>query len=308
MSFRKRNKDKKKDLQKQTEKSQKNKDQKGIFLKYYKTPEGLGEWRPKEGNHIFDVVPFNAGKNHPQVVAKEIKEGTLVYKVEVWVHQNIGSKKEPIVCPYNTFGRDCPICAYVNANYLPKDEWQKVAAKRRVIYLVWVHSDAELEKKGVILWETSHHNAEKKFLDAAKNPRTGGSIIFSDVDEGQSLYFEIKGTKMNQEWSAHKCIPRDGDGTLPDKILDQMGEDFHLEDIIDLHPTVEYIEQAFTGQRIAIGKVLDNEPSETNEDNSGDDVPFEDGEEKESLSPKKDKKDKKDKKKKKDNNKIKRRN
>lgn len=283
-SFRKRNKGRKKDLKKQTEQSQKNKDQKGVFLKYFKVPDGIEEWRPKEGEHIFDVVPFNVGGNHPK-----LKPDTKTYFLEVYVHQNIGGKKEPIVCPYHTYGDDCPICAYINANFIDdKDEWSKIAAKRRVMYLVWVHSDVELEKKGVMLWETSHFNAESKFLDAAKNPRTGGSIVFADEDEGQSLFFEIKGKGKNQEWSAHKCIPREGDSALPDKILDKS---FSLDEIVTYktEKDFDYIDEAFSGQRTRL-EGLEPKDKEDEGDKTGNDVPFEG--DKESLG-KKGKKDKK---------------
>lgn len=250
MSFRKKAKKHKEDLQSRHEEAIESKDETGsgeygtIFLKD-EVPEGIEFWRPEYGEHLIDIIPFFSGKNNPRVEA-----GRMAYVIDVWVHR---STNPPFVCQVKNFKLNDPICEYIRKNRLPTPEWKKVAPKRRTVYLVWVHDTLEEEAKGLQVWEVAHFFFEKNVDAIAKNPKGGAPVIFSDPDKGKSIAFEItksgtykdeQGTdRDSQDWLGHRFIDRDE--SIPDEILDQS---FPLDDIIDMHPDEEKMSAAFYGE------------------------------------------------------------
>lgn len=208
-------------------------------------PEGVEFWRCREGDHEIDIIPFEAGPNMPfddrnQPISEE---GDLDYVIDLFVHQNVGNMKKPYVCPYENFGKPCPICEFIKANRLEKDDWMKLVAKHRVIYLVWVHDTREEEKKGVQIFEAAHFFMEEKIEEIAKLPRGGGYLNFSDPDDGKSLAWKRKGSgKENTSYIGHRF--NDRERQIPDRILDQS---FPLDSVIVMHPSYEEIEKEFRG-------------------------------------------------------------
>jgi hypothetical protein len=216
-----------------------------IFVKS-KIPAGIEFFRCKEGEHIVDILPWEAGPDMPVDETGEnpiTEEGDYDYVLDLFVHQNVGSMNQPFVCPWENFRKPCPICEYIKANRLPKEEWSQKRAKRRSIYLIWNRINSEEEKKGVQIFDSAHFFMEEKLEEIAKLPRGGGYITFSDPDEGKSVCWTRKGSgKENTSYIGHKFL--DSESRIPDWVLDQT---FSLDKVIEMHPTYEEIDAAFNG-------------------------------------------------------------
>lgn len=277
MSFRDKFKNKKGSLGKQHVTQNKNKDSKSripsIILKD-QLPAGVEVWQCKEGDHLIDIIPWPAGPDMPlgDDGSPVIEEGELSYVLDLRVHQNVGSMKVPYVCPYENFGEPCPICEFIKENDLDTEDWKQLSAKRRVVYLIWVHNSRETEKKGIQIWEISHYSMEEKLNAIAALPKGGGAISFSDHDDGKTIAFTRKGSgAKNTQYLGHRFIDREG--KIPDKLLDLS---FSVDQVIKMRPTYEEIEEAFKGQKLKFSSKEDaeNAGSAFKGHDMGDDVPY----------------------------------
>jgi hypothetical protein len=239
-------------------------------------PEGVEFWRCREGQHIVDIVPFEAGPNMPfdERLQPITEEGDLDYVLDLFVHTNVGNMKKPFVCPYENFGKPCPICEFIKgAGRLDKEDWKKLAVKHRVVYLLWVHDSREEEKKGIQVFEASHFFMEEKIEEIAKLPRGGGYENFSHPDKGKSLAWTRKGSGMeNTQYLGHRFIEREA--PLPNRILDMT---FPLDSIINMHPEYEEIEREFRGTLKSMN-LLESDDDDVNDDDAPfpDDIPDDD--------------------------------
>lgn len=211
-----------------------------------KIPPGIGFFSCKEGTHVVDILPWAVGKNMPfdENDQPVTEKGNLDYVLDIWVHQNVGPTSKPFVCPYENFGLPCPICEYIKANRLPKEEWSKKRAKRRSIYLIWDHTTAEEEKKGVQIFDAAFFFMEEKLAEIAKNPEDGGYESFSDYETGKSVAWTRKGSgQENTQYLGHRFIERKK--KIPDRILDKT---FALDMVVKMHPSYEDIAKEFGSQ------------------------------------------------------------
>ena len=215
------------DLQKRTSESYSSKDFSGKYKDFLKEkPRPI--FKPKEGDHIIDIIPFLAGSNHPKV-----KEGEPCYNVDLFVHMNVGVNEDQIVCPSQTFGKPCPVCErkkYLQSIGEYDDDKNPLYASRRVLYYVVVYDDAKEEAKGVQIWHASHHLAEKQFVALSKNKRDGGYRSFSDPDTGKSIEFSIEGKGRGTTYTGVQLVDRDE--PISDDILDQC--EVPLDEIIEV--------------------------------------------------------------------------
>lgn len=255
-SFRDICKEQKEDLVKRHQESIDRKDEGrgGTIFIPEKIPEGVTLWRQQKAEHIFDIIPYLAGSQHPKD-----PEGKVSYVVDVYVHRGVGAMNEQFVCPAYNFKKPCPMCEYITRENLTKEQWRKVRPVRYVAYLIWVHDTPEEEKKGIQLLYCPHFFMEEKLDAQAKMPRGGAPIAFADPDNGKSVFFEIKGKGSFEDaegnkreslaWEGHKLIDRTE--PIPDEILDQS---FPLDSIIKIHPSYDEIYQAFYGEEYKKGE------------------------------------------------------
>lgn len=226
-------------------------------------PEGINFFSCKEGQHIVDILPWEAGADMPldEQGVPVTEENEFDYVLDLYVHQNVGKMQQPFVCPFENFGLPCPICEYIKANRLPKKEWNKKRAKRRSIYLLWDRTTPEEEKKGVQIFDAAHFFMEEKILEIALQPRGGGYEVFSEPDTGKSVCWTRKGSGAeNTNYLGHRFIDRES--PIPDRILDQT---FSLDSVINMHPSYDVMKKEF-GPQAGVAE----EPEETPFD---DDVP-----------------------------------
>ncbi len=195
-----------------------------LSSRYFKPDSELPLFAPKptkETPYIIDIIPYIAGSNYPVLDrSKIIKQGDYVYRLEILVHQNIGPRKEWIVCPTANYGKPCPICEEIDIRIANGEEWddyKDIAPKRRCAYNVIVY-DGKNDNR-IQIWEVSHKYSEKPIRLQAKSPRTGGIEPFSDPDVGKSISFEV----ANDEYKTiqgHKLLAREY--VIPDEILSQV--------------------------------------------------------------------------------------
>jgi len=214
-----------------------------IYLKS-NIPPGVNFFRDKEGSHIIDILPWEVGTNMPldETGSPVTDKGDFDYVLDLAVHQNVGKGGVPFVCPYVNFNKPCPICEYLNGpEKLPKDQWSKIRAKRRSIYLIWNRTSPEEEKKGVQIYDVAYFFMEEKLKEIATLPKGGGKIFFSDPDEGKSVCWTRKGTGIeNTQYIGHRFLDRESG--IPDSILEKT---FSLDSVINMHPTYEEISIAW---------------------------------------------------------------
>lgn len=168
MGFRKNNKDRRKELAKRVQESI---EDTGGFstivnlekAKQLSTNDALKSWRMKEGEHIIDIIPFIAGENHPKTEPDE-----FAYNVGFWAHYNVGPSNDTYACPIKTWGKGtklrCPICEYIskmNLKETDEDLYDKIKARRRTAYLVWVHDTDADEDAGIQTLDVAHFFLEE---------------------------------------------------------------------------------------------------------------------------------------------------
>lgn len=192
----------------------------GGFKNFLDT-EKIGDmefWRPEKKQHLFDIVPYNAGPNDLHA-----KEGDPQYVCEAWVHSRVGPKNDRFLCLREHFGEPCPICEdYVNRAEDGEDtkKLSGLIPSRRCLYNVHVLDSREDMRKGVQLLEVSYHYLEKQLMALAKEPVRPGSkgieptIIFSSPSKrGKSIKVTV----------GEKSVPIDD---TPTKIPDWTGHAF----------------------------------------------------------------------------------
>lgn len=260
MNFRERAKQAREDLVKAQSESLKSKDDKSggfgsIFDKMLIPEDRQLFLSIKEGDHVIDIIPWFAGPNHPNV-----GDGKLTYLVDYWAHYNVGPMNDVVGCNQYMYRKPCPICEYINKQRLPKEEYTNVKAKRRCAYLVWNHNNMEEERKGIQIMDLAHFCMEANLVVIASNPKGGGSVIFSDPDNGKTLVFTRKGTgQFDTKYLGHRFMDRDA--PIPDFILDQV---FQLENCMNLTPDYDELKEKFSGGNMGKKAVV--------EENSPDDV------------------------------------
>ena len=211
--------------------------------RYFNAEGDLPLWSPKptkETPYIIDILPFQAGENYPILDKRNpIKSGTWVYRLEALVHQNIGPRKEWVICPAVNYGLPCPICEEISERQANGEEYEtysNIANKRRCAYNVIVYNDKDEDI--VQIWEVSYKYSEKQIRLQAKSPRTGGIEPFADPDVGKSISFEVANDTY-RTIQGHKLVARDY--TISDEILSKV---YKLDEEIVLM-TYEEIDKIF---------------------------------------------------------------
>ena len=80
---------------------------KGLGKNIIKGGMDIPLWKPGDGAHIIDIIPYPAGKHDP-----DLKEGEDNYTFEYYVHNNVGPNDQWYLCPAQTYGEPCPVCEH----------------------------------------------------------------------------------------------------------------------------------------------------------------------------------------------------
>lgn len=247
------------ELQKRTEESYKRKDEYGPTFTYFKKDlTDVDFWRPKEGVHLFDIVPSFAGPNWPQDShGVKLQEGKPVYVLDIQVHQNVGPNDAQFVCLARNFGQPCPVCEHQaelkkEIDY-DQDMIKALYPKRRNVYNVICYDNQEEEDKGVQVFEIAHFFMEAKLTPLAMDARTKALIPYAHYEKGKTVQFEAKkktytiGERAIQglDYVGHKFVDRNysliepyDDGTT---VLDDA---YTLDDLIYI-PSYDEVYKAY---------------------------------------------------------------
>ena len=153
----------------------------------------LEKFKPHLGENRIDIIPFNAGKNHPFVVSGQCQEGDTVYSLDYYVHKGIGPAKQDFVC-LKQYGQRCPLCeeSYRLYKAATSDEEKKAATairnKRRCIYIVH-----DLIDNKIGYYDVAWFSFEKLVNSRASirnDPVTGAPINPFDWENGKTIFFK----------------------------------------------------------------------------------------------------------------------
>jgi len=210
-------------------------------------PEKMEIWKPETGEHVFDIIPWLAGKKHPYE-----QEDKLCWVLCLWIYQNVGAMRDQFVSPSIMWRKPDPVAEYMASRRLPEDEYKKRKAKHRAFYLVWVHDTPEEEKKGVQLWEIAHWFIVNQLKEASEIPMEGGVIPYMDPEEGSQIFIKSyadgsftdgEGKKRDSiKYTNPKFVERKS--PIPDSILEQ---GCSIDNLIDTDPSYEVIYKSFYG-------------------------------------------------------------
>ena len=243
-------------LLKRTEESYASKETSGKYGNIFRAGVKLPLWKPKEGDHLFNVIPYIVGEYDPK-----LKEGEVAYVLDIWVHTNVGVNEDSYVCPARNYGRPCPICERQKemrlAGTFSDDEIKALNPKRRAVYNTEVLDTAEEQAKGVQIWEVSHWLTERLFSELARKPKGGGFIPFSDPDNGKMLALTMA---TKQEYIGHKMLDRD------EEVSDALLEGAYTLDALIHIPEYEELYAAFYGTEYSTDtEVIEEEVEEIEE-------------------------------------------
>ena len=262
------------ELDEATKKSYESKDSFGEQADYLKKGIKIKKFYPKTGEHLLDIIPFIAGKNHPT-----ISEGKPAYVLDIWVHRNVGSDGGAYVCLQKNYKQRCPLCEHQRAmrkeGSYTDEEIKELDAKRRVMYNVVCYDSQEEINKGVQVFETSHFFMEKHLAELAKKPKGGGFIPFAHPENGKSISWTISKKGQYGEWFGHKFVDRD------DEISDDILEEAHILDEIVHIPSVKELEKVVKTAFVSDDEEEEEEDYEEEDDEEIDEDEVEEDEEEE---------------------------
>ena len=160
----------------------------------------LEKFKPHLGDNKIDIIPFNAGPNHPFVVTGQCEEGDTVYSLDYYVHKGIGPAKQDFVC-LKQYGQHCPLCDESYRLYKAattkeeKDAATAVRNKRRCIYIV---HDLIDDKIGYfdVAWFSFEKNVNSR-ASLRNDPTTGAPINPFDWETGKTICFKTKKDKFD---------------------------------------------------------------------------------------------------------------
>ena len=160
----------------------------------------LEKYKPHLGENRIDIIPFNAGKNHPFVVTGQCQEGDTVYSLDYYVHKNIGPGKQEFVC-LKQYGKRCPLCEESYrlwkeaATDEQKESAKEVRNKRRCIYIIHDLIDGKY-----YYYDVAWYSFEQRVNSRASirnDPNTGAPINPFDWENGKTIFFKTFKDKWN---------------------------------------------------------------------------------------------------------------
>lgn len=201
----------------------------------------------RDGSHILDLVPYEAGSHDPLT-----EEGDPTYGFEYWAHPNVGPNNAMMLCPTEMYGDPCYICEHrerLRQKGADDDKWKPLFPKRRNLYNILCYDRGE-EKKGIQVWDISYHYFEKFIIAISKKQSRGGkkakTINFAHPTKGKSITFTVEPAKSKNDYPTYLGFTFDDrDYEIEQDTL----EEAHILDEIVHIPTTDEIKRAFLGKK-----------------------------------------------------------
>lgn len=160
----------------------------------------------KEINYI-DILPFEI----TQPWYKDLRSvsgstigldiGFTDYKLEIPIHRSVGENNDVFLCLRLAFGKKCPICEEMYAEWDKAEEEQdakKIQALKpswRCFYNVY---DYDGDGTSVQLWEDYSYFLFEEALQEALQTEDEGVATFSDLEMGSSIEFKGREKKLGK--------------------------------------------------------------------------------------------------------------
>ena len=183
------------------------------FMKDDLSEKGVVMWKPDEGDHEIDIIPYVAGPNDPNT-----PEGDYAYVLEVFAHYGVGADEDGVVlCLAKTFNQPCPICEHrrvLAAEGADEDAIRSLNPSRRALYNVLCYDSEAQEDKGVQVFAVSHWLFTKHLEALAKTSRrqqreTGEPFVYyMDQEEGKTVIFSKEGKGLGMKFMGMKFADR----------------------------------------------------------------------------------------------------
>jgi len=217
-------------------------------------------WKPGNGEHVIDIIPYAAGPNDPNT-----PEGEPAYCLDIKVHRGLGVNKNQEAICLAQYNQACPICEHrleLQNEQEDKEVWKKLYPTNRVIYNVVVQDNEKERQKGVQLWNVAHYYIEKTLVEIMKGPQRQGRdeaesyIPFAHPEEGKSLVFKIEPPKSKKDYASYVGHRFDDRDYSTDEYLDFC----HVTDEYIKFPTYEEVYELYYGQAMESDGVEGEEP------------------------------------------------
>ena len=271
-------------LRKRTKKGVNERGQKGLGRKSVLDFSKAGErkivkYEIKSGKDVnyIDILPFEITQpwykdlrsNSGSILGADSEVGFLDYKLEIPVHKNVGEGNDVFLCLRLAFGKKCPICEEMYAEW-DKDDVDQDAKKIQALKPSWrcfynVY-DYDGEGTAVMLWEDFSYYLFEEALQEAIETEDEGIATFSDLEQGASVEFKGREKKIgkNSFVEAHSISFKEREA-YGEEILK---ETFPLDAMLVI-PTYEQVAKAHLGMDDDEGEEETPSESQTEPASSG---------------------------------------
>lgn len=171
------------------------------------TAENIPLWRPKDGEHIIDIIPYFAGPND-----KDKPEGKATYTFEYLVHKGVGPSNAWYLCLLEMYNKPCPICEHrmkLREQGADDEIWKALFPKKMNMYNIICYDRGE-EEKGIQIWDVPWFYSEKHILSISKKRGRGKKsmkslplVNFADPENGKSISFVIEPAQSRNDYPTY---------------------------------------------------------------------------------------------------------
>ena len=154
------------------------KQQRGSSYGHLNLPKGLNVFKEEPGSRVtLDIMPYEVTiPNHPDKDEEYgvAIQGELWYKRPYFLHRNIGTDHQSIVCP-SSIGQKCPICEYRAQLLKEGKDWNDDSVKAlkpsmRNLYIVIPKGNKKYDEKPHV-WDISQFLFQDKLNEEIQERR-----------------------------------------------------------------------------------------------------------------------------------------
>lgn len=241
----------------------------GTQASHLKLPKGVTLFKEDAKSRIeLDILPYEVTTEfHPDRDDEydTATPGSLWYKRPYWLHRNLGTNNDTVVCP-SSVKQKCPICEY-RAKLLKEgadwndDSVKALKASQRNLYVVIPKGNKAFEEK-IHIWDISQFLFQAKLNEEVQENEEYES--FPDLEEGYSLRIRFSeesfGTNKYADTSRIDFIERKK--PYNESILEKVPA---LDDLLNIKPYNIISTQFF-------GNMTSEEAAEEEDDDEEEDV------------------------------------
>ena len=161
----------------------------------------------KGKTRLVDIIPFVVTQSwYKDLRTKsgsptELEIGDWDYKLEIPVHKNVGPDNKTFLCLQQAFGRRCPLCEELYAEW-DKDEGDQDSKKIEALKSSWrCHYNAydyDGESGEIELWDDQSYFLFEDILIEAMEADDEGLVTFWDLEDGRSIEYKTREKKIGK--------------------------------------------------------------------------------------------------------------